>query len=230
VSEKITIKYSKLEDVLCHLPAMETDPDRFVDSDGYGQLYKALYDAGLILDFDWMEWTGRAQEYVNRPELIKDADLDAVCKLLTTHVRNDRFCDNHLSAMIRNGHIAAVLRRLAELVPAGASAAKPGLRACIHRGAHQIGGTCIELECQGQYLVLDVGLPLDSPNPDSVPLPPLKSLTCTRDSSPSPPIGQCRENPMARRSGPTDSSDIPLADDESHPCPSVLQSFKTVYS
>ena len=34
------------------------------------------------------------------------------------------------------------------------------MRVCIHRGAHEIGGTCIELEHDGLRLVLDIGLPL----------------------------------------------------------------------
>ena len=55
---------------------------------------------------------------------------------------------------------------------------------CIHRGAHQIGGTCIELESQGHYLILDIGLPLDAPDPTKVPLPPLKSLTSPLESAP----------------------------------------------
>ena len=50
-------------------------------------------------------------------------------------------------------------------------AAKPGLRVCIHRGAHQIGGTCIELECQGNRLVLDIGMPLDAEDPSQVRMP-----------------------------------------------------------
>ena len=35
------------------------------------------------------------------------------------------------------------------------------MRACIRRGAQQIGGTCVELESQGKRIVLDLGLPLD---------------------------------------------------------------------
>jgi len=47
------------------------------------------------------------------------------------------------------------------------------MRACIRRGAHQIGGTCIELESQGKRIVLDVGLPLDAaPDPDLLPAVP----------------------------------------------------------
>jgi len=35
------------------------------------------------------------------------------------------------------------------------------MRACIRRGAQQIGGTCVELESRGKRIVLDLGLPLD---------------------------------------------------------------------
>ena len=45
------------------------------------------------------------------------------------------------------------------------------MRVCIHRGTKEIGGTCIELEAQGQRLVLDVGLPLNVSASDEVPLP-----------------------------------------------------------
>ena len=37
-----------------------------------------------------------------------------------------------------------------------------GLRICIHRGAHEIGGSCVELKAQGKRLLLDLGLPLDA--------------------------------------------------------------------
>ena len=56
------------------------------------------------------------------------------------------------------------------------SAGTPGLRVCIHRGAHQIGGTCIELECQGLRIVLDVGVPLDADDPATVEMPDVTGL------------------------------------------------------
>jgi ribonuclease J len=36
------------------------------------------------------------------------------------------------------------------------------MRLCIHRGSHEIGGSCVELEARGQRLLLDLGLPLES--------------------------------------------------------------------
>ncbi len=36
------------------------------------------------------------------------------------------------------------------------------MRACIHRGSKQIGGSCVEVESHGQRLLIDIGLPLDA--------------------------------------------------------------------
>jgi len=36
------------------------------------------------------------------------------------------------------------------------------VRVCIHRGAQQVGGSCIEVEHEGARLVLDAGVPLES--------------------------------------------------------------------
>jgi len=46
------------------------------------------------------------------------------------------------------------------------------MRVCIHRGSHEIGGTCVEIESQGKRIVLDIGLPLDGES-DRAPLPPV---------------------------------------------------------
>lgn len=49
------------------------------------------------------------------------------------------------------------------------------MKVCIHRGAKQIGGTCVEIEAEGKRLVLDLGLPLDTDTVD-VPLPPVSGF------------------------------------------------------
>ena len=40
------------------------------------------------------------------------------------------------------------------------------MRVRIHRGAKEIGGSCVELACQGKHLILDYGLPLDAESID----------------------------------------------------------------
>jgi ribonuclease J len=56
------------------------------------------------------------------------------------------------------------------------------LRACIHRGAKEIGGSCVELDYQGARLVIDCGEPITPLDEHHAadgqhPLPDLKSLT-----------------------------------------------------
>jgi ribonuclease J len=44
------------------------------------------------------------------------------------------------------------------------------MKACIHRGTKEIGGTCVEIESHGCRVVLDVGQPLDVADPDQISL------------------------------------------------------------
>lgn len=49
------------------------------------------------------------------------------------------------------------------------------MRLKIHRGASEIGGSCVEMEYGGKRLLIDLGLPLDA-NAHGVPLPPVEGL------------------------------------------------------
>lgn len=51
------------------------------------------------------------------------------------------------------------------------------MRVRIHRGAHEIGGNCVEVEHDGRRIVLDVGRPLTADWDDEVPLPNVPGLT-----------------------------------------------------
>jgi hypothetical protein len=76
----------------------------------------ALYDNGWISStFNWSEWQESAIGFVEDPTGIESADVSTIQKLLKTHVRKDRFCEGHLAAMFKNGHIAALLRRLKQV-------------------------------------------------------------------------------------------------------------------
>lgn len=56
------------------------------------------------------------------------------------------------------------------------------MRICIHRGAKEIGGTCVEIESHGKRIVLDIGLPLDSSNPDEIQLHPINGFMTPDES------------------------------------------------
>jgi len=53
---------------------------------------------------------------------------------------------------------------------------------CIHRGTHEIGGTCVEIESQGKRIVLDIGLPLDTADADAMPLHPVPGFRTPNDT------------------------------------------------
>lgn len=57
------------------------------------------------------------------------------------------------------------------------------MKVCIHRGANEIGGSCIEVEASGKRIVLDVGRPLDAEFGEAVPLPNVLGLASGRDPS-----------------------------------------------
>jgi ribonuclease J len=56
------------------------------------------------------------------------------------------------------------------------------VRVRIHRGSHEIGGNCVEVEAADSRIVLDVGRPLDAIRDEFVPLP---GVTGLRDQDPS---------------------------------------------
>lgn len=56
------------------------------------------------------------------------------------------------------------------------------MKVCIHRGTKEIGGTCVEIESQDKRLVLDVGLPLDTPDPDIIDLHPVRGFDAPDES------------------------------------------------
>lgn len=57
------------------------------------------------------------------------------------------------------------------------------MRVRIHRGAHEIGGNCIEVEADDQRIVLDIGRPLTAGRDEHIPLPDVAGLTDGHDPS-----------------------------------------------
>lgn len=80
-------------------------------SDEFSNFIKTLYHENFIIAFDWVTWQNEAT-FVNDPQLLNLADIDTLQKLLTTHVRKERFCNGHLAAVSKNGQLLAILKRL----------------------------------------------------------------------------------------------------------------------
>jgi hypothetical protein len=77
--------------------------------------HAALYEQGFIIPFDWDLWQREASRYVHSPALLATADLRTLCQLMTLHARKNRFCEGHFACQLANGHMAAILQRLAAI-------------------------------------------------------------------------------------------------------------------
>ena len=79
------------------------------------EFVQALYDQQVVFSFDWRSWQREAERFVSDPEALDTANLLTLRKLLTTHVRKDRFVEGHLAGMLECGHVTAILRRLGKI-------------------------------------------------------------------------------------------------------------------
>lgn len=123
---------SSLEALAKFLPAMEA-PDFYAgritaDSTQNGvrqmphahhapitiQFHQAAYENGWVLrDFDWMEWVSseEAQSLLASEEAIGRASASQLMKLVTVHVRSERFSEGALLRAFESGLILAIVRR-----------------------------------------------------------------------------------------------------------------------
>ncbi|MGW8250244.1 MAG: ADP-ribosylglycohydrolase family protein [Anaerolineales bacterium] len=72
----------------------------------------------FIQPFDWMRWV-EGEQMVDNPGLLQKASLQSLRKLLTAHVRADRFSEGHLAEIFESGHVTLILKRLAEILQEG---------------------------------------------------------------------------------------------------------------
>ena len=76
------------------------------------EFIRTLYQQHIIFAFDWQSWREQAQYYQAHTDALGAADLLTIRKLLTTHVRMDRFVEGHLASVFDQGLLTAILGRL----------------------------------------------------------------------------------------------------------------------
>lgn len=74
----------------------------------------ACYKNGFVARFDWEHWESEALALESDPARLKNADRATLRRLLTWHIRQNRFNRTHLAGKIASGHILALLKRLGE--------------------------------------------------------------------------------------------------------------------
>ena len=83
---------------------------------GAMRVLEILHESGVIRPFNWVAWQSTAERLYRDPKALGRARLSTLGRLLTVHVRKDRFCEGHLASMFECGHITTILRRAAELL------------------------------------------------------------------------------------------------------------------
>ncbi|MBN1612037.1 MAG: DEAD/DEAH box helicase [Polyangiaceae bacterium] len=79
---------------------------------------RVAYEHNLVFSFDWPAWleTPEGRQFRESSEGIATADLLMLRRLTTVHVRKERFCEGHLAEMAERGDLAALARRIIEVV------------------------------------------------------------------------------------------------------------------
>jgi hypothetical protein len=75
---------------------------------------RVLSSNGFIQPFDRMNWR-EGEQLVDHPALLPRANLQTLRKLLTAHVRADRFTEGHLAGTFESGQMRMILERMAEI-------------------------------------------------------------------------------------------------------------------
>jgi hypothetical protein len=126
--ESEAIEPGPLAAMLEFIPVFEAEgfcPDRTipVEEDGFpeeaflklvSRFMDACYKNGMVVRYDWENWEGEARGYMAEADRLQQADLSQLRRLLTWHVRQNRYAKDHLARMIAQGHILGILLRMGE--------------------------------------------------------------------------------------------------------------------
>ncbi|MFI5297240.1 MAG: DUF6508 domain-containing protein [Polyangiales bacterium] len=80
-----------------------------------GALVNDIYARRILFSFNWPSWAEEGRRLEGDDQALARADVLTLRKLLTMHVRADRFSDGHVAGLVRSGQMSRLLRRLGEL-------------------------------------------------------------------------------------------------------------------
>ena len=88
----------------------------FEYSDELLAFIRAFYAGGWVdTTCNWVEDGDWVRGFTDEPERLDSANVEDVRRLITAHLRADRFNEGHIASVVESGHMAALVRRLVEL-------------------------------------------------------------------------------------------------------------------
>ncbi|MBU1014808.1 MAG: hypothetical protein KKG99_17575 [Bacteroidetes bacterium] len=92
------------------------EPYEFYEEENITQFLQQLDISGFNLIFDYQAWLEeQSYEKLSDLDFLQKADLDTLRKLMTAHIRTERFLTGHLKEQFGNGYMAIFFARLEEL-------------------------------------------------------------------------------------------------------------------
>jgi hypothetical protein len=87
-------------------------------SDAALALIREVGRLGWMTVFDWPQWARSpdGQRLLNDQNEVAQASVDDLQRLLTVHIRADRFTEGHLASAYESGDLNAILRRAETLL------------------------------------------------------------------------------------------------------------------
>ena len=80
---------------------------------GLHTLLGAMEMSGFIEIFDWMAWVESiGADNLNSTSYLKTADLETLRKLMSAHIRLERFSAGHIQKLFRSGYMQAFFEGL----------------------------------------------------------------------------------------------------------------------
>lgn len=80
------------------------------------KFHKVVYEKKIVLVFDWGEWNEGKEILENGRDDYNTFDLMTLVKLISTIVRNDRFCEGYLDSKFEDGTVLKVLNRIKSII------------------------------------------------------------------------------------------------------------------
>jgi hypothetical protein len=134
IDESVPLTKKNIEVILNYLPYFEDKNQKFFDilmpkRDGgniveyiyvtysakFMEFYRELHEQGFVTNFNWLDSTLESNDLSHYYELLEDADIATLRKLITIIVRHDKHNEGFFADVIDSGLLLAMLNRLKEL-------------------------------------------------------------------------------------------------------------------
>ena len=131
VDESVPLTKKNIEVSLNYLPYFEDKNLKFFDilmpkRDGgniveyiyvtysakFMEFYRELHEQGFVTNFNWLDSTLESNDLSHYYELLEDADIMTLRKLITIIVRHDKHNEGFFADVIDSGLLLAMLNRL----------------------------------------------------------------------------------------------------------------------